>query len=248
MPAPTETVILEAELQKKRPDGPVLLIPEARDHQRHRHRSLAIMVIVLALGLVAVVAAGTVAFRSRDSQSTGEGRPATASELKADSATCQDFWKLMLRHSPLAGRAPALLPAVTVSDVRGTDAALLYIDGPGEWTCFLSSSSVVGLGGSPDGSFSRTPSAADPVTLSSPALWTKVNVKFQMVEGQAARDVSSITLTLSGRTRVRPTLRGGYFVAFWPGTASVVSSSYRIGNAAYQSGGAPPSPTQEFDG
>lgn len=248
MAAPTETVILEAELHQKRPDGPVLLIPEARGRQRHRHRRVAVMVIVLALGLVAVVAAGTVLFRG-GAPSAGEGGPATPTELKADSSACQSSWRTLRLQSPLSGRAPALLPAVTVSEVRGTYAALLYIKGPGSWTCFLSSpSSVVGLGGSTDGSFSRTPSASDPVTLSSPALFTNVKAKFQLVEGQAARDVSSITLTLSSGTKVRPTLRGGYFVAFWAGTASVVSSSYRIGNAAFQSGAAQPSPTQVFDG
>jgi hypothetical protein len=248
MAAPTETVILEAELHQKGPDGPVLLIPEARGHQRHRHRRLAIMVIVLALGLVAVIA-GTVFFRGGAQSAGGEGGPATPAELKADSSACQASWKAMRSQSPLSGSTPALLPAVTVSDVKGTYAALLYINGPGSWTCFLSSpSSVVGLGGSPDGSFSRTPSASDPVTLSSPALFTNVKAKFHLVEGQAARDVSSITLNLSRGTQVRPTLRDGYFVAFWPGTASVVSSSYRLGNAAYQSGAAPRSPSQEFDG
>jgi hypothetical protein len=206
------------------------------------------VLIVLALGIATIVTIGIVFFGG--TQSASDSGPATPAQLKVDAAACQAYWKSIAGlRSNLPGSEPATLPAVTVGDVRGSNAALLYMEPHGSWTCFLSSpSSVVGIEGSSDGSFSRTPSATEPVTMSSPALYTVVSDKFQLVEGQATQAVSSITLTLSDGTVVRPTLRGGYFLAFWPGTTSVVSSSYRVGKETYQSGGVPPSPIQEFRG
>lgn len=241
----TETTIAETGSRQTGADGPVLLIPEAGGHKQRRHRRRAIVVIALAFGVAAILSVGSVFLRGSDNAS--DSGPASPAQLRAESAACQSFWTSATDlSSHISGGGLATLPAVTVSDVRGSYAALLYMGSHGSVTCFLSSpSSVVGIEGG-DGSFSRTPTATNPVTLSSPSLFTNVGAKFQLVEGQAAPNVRSVTLTLSDGTVVHPTLSGGYLLGFWPGTTSAVSSSYRIGKSVHQSGGAPLSPAQLF--
>lgn len=222
-----------------------LLIPEARGHQQRRHRQFALIVLVSALGIAAISSVWFAFLQGP--RSASESGPATPAQLKVEGAACDAYWKSTAGlRSKLPGSEPATLPAMTVSDVRGSYTALLYMEPRGSWTCFLSSpSSVVGIMGG-DGSFSAAPSTTSPVTLSSPALITSVHAKFQLIEGQALREVSSITITLSDGTVVRPTLKDGYVLAFWPGTTSAVSSAYQIGDATYQASGAPASPSQEF--
>jgi hypothetical protein len=67
---------------------------------------------------------------------------------------------------------------------------------------------------------------------------------YLLVTGQAVRGVTSITLKLSDGTEVHPALGHGYFIAWWPGTATVVSSAFVAHGLVHHSGGAPSSPLQ----
>jgi hypothetical protein len=215
-----------------------LLIPEARQHQRWRYIRVTVIAIVAAL-VIAALAAVSVIFYQRSSSSLGEVRTA---QLKTASSSCRAFWAKAIPLFHHVGNFPATLPPYLLGDVGEQNAALLYQDSQYSMVCFLSSpSSVVGVG---TAGTSRTPSAAHPVTLSSPALYTDVNAKFQLVTGQALGGVTSITLTLSDGTVVHPALGHGYFIAWWPGMAPVVSSTFVDDGSVQHSGGAPSSPFQ----
>jgi hypothetical protein len=225
-----------------------LLIPEARQHQRWRYvRSIFIATIAAV-----VIAAGVGIFAIFSQRSTGAGEggaPFPTASATAASA-CRTFWakSVTLRNhmgSDLAPPPSTSLPPYIVGDVGGQFAGLLFVGSGGFYECFVKSpASVVGVGGSPDGSSSRTPTAAQPVTLSSPALFTDVKAKFQLVTGQATRGVTSISLKLSDGTMLHPALGHGYFISWWPGTATVVSSAFVADGSVHHSSGAPSSPLQ----
>ena len=189
----------------------------------------------LVIGALAVV---SVIFYQRSS-GTGKDR---AAQLRTASSSCRAFWAKGRPHGFPAADIPTTLPPFLLGDVGENNAALLFRDSQNSMVCFLRSpSSVVGV--STAGS-SSTPSAAHPVTLSSPALYSGVNARFQLVTGQALGGVTSITLTLSDGTVVHPALRHGYFIAWWPGMASVTSSTFVVDGSVQHSGGAPSSPFQ----
>ena len=234
--------------EQTRTQAAQLLIPEARHHQRWRYvRSIAIMILA-ALVVASAVAAFTI-FSQRSSGVGEDGAPLATASTTAASA-CRTFW---LKSAPLRSRVDgndltdphsAPLPPYIVGDVGEQNAALLFVGSGGFYQCFVKSpASVVGMGGSPDGSASRIPSGAHPITLSSPALFTNVKAKFQVVTGQAARGVTSITLKLSDGTMIHPVLGHGYFIAWWPSTATVVSSGFVSHGLVHHSGGAPSTPT-----
>jgi hypothetical protein len=227
-----------------------LLIPEARHHQRWRYLRSAIITVFAALVIAA--AAAVFSILSQRSSGVGEERAPLASASAAAASSCRTFWakSAPIRNhlgNDLTTPPSGPLPPYIVGDGGGQNAALLFVGSRGSYECFVGSpSSVVGMGGSPDGSTSRSPSAAHPVTLSSPALFTDSGAKFRVVTGQAARDVTSITLRLSDDTMIHPALGHGYFIAWWPGTATVVSSAFSIHGLVHRSGGAPSSPLHEF--
>jgi hypothetical protein len=225
-----------------------LLIPEARQHQRWRHVRSIFIVTIAAV----VIAAGVAVFAvfSQWSTGVGEGGAPFATSSSTAASACRTFWakSATIRNrmgNDLTPPPSAALPPYIVGDVGGENAGLLFVGSGGFYECFVKSpASVVGVGGSPDGSSSRTPSAEDPVTLSSPALFTNVGAKFQLVTGQAAPGVTSISLKLSDGTIIHPALGHGYFIAWWPGTATVVSSAFVAHGLVHHSGGAPSSPLQ----
>ena len=225
-----------------------LLIPEARQHQRLRYvRSIFIATIA---AVVIATGVGVFTIFSQVSTGVGEGGAPFAKASATAESACRTFWAksaTIRGHmgNDLAPPPSTSLPPYIVGDLGEQNAGLLFVGSGGSYECFVKSpASVVGVGGSPDGSSSRTPSAAHPVTLSSPELFTDIKAKFQLVTGQAARGVTSITLKLSDGTVVHPALGHGYFVAWWPGTATVVSSAFLAHGLVHHSGGAPSSPLQ----
>jgi hypothetical protein len=234
--------------QQTRTPPTELLIPEARQHQRWRYvRSIFIATIA---AIVIAAGVGVFAIFSQRSTGLGEGGASFATASATAASACRTFWakSATIRNhmgNDLAPPPSTSLPPYIVGDVGGQHAALLFVGSGGFYECFVKSpASVVGVGGSPDGSSSRTPSAMHPITLSSPALFTNVGAKFQLVTGQAAQDVTSITLELSDGKVIHPALRHAYFIAWWPGTATVVSSAFVAHGLVHHSGGAPSSPLQ----
>lgn len=218
-----------------------LLIPEARLHQRWRHMRITVVAGAAAV-VIATLAAVSVILSQRFSSFGGD----RAAQLTTASSSCRVFWTSAIRSTHPVGHYPATLPPYLLGDVGEQNAALLYQDSQRSFVCFLASpSSVVGISGG-TGSMSRSPSTAHPVTFSSPALFTDVRAKFQLVTGQAGRDVTSVTLTLSDGTVVHPTLGHGYLIAWWPGTATVVSSTFVAYGSVRHSDGAPSSPLQHW--
>ena len=225
-----------------------LLIPEARKRQRWRY----VRSILFAAMAAVVVAAGVAIFAIFSQRPAGVGESGTpfATASSTAASACRTFWakSTAIRNrmgNDLTPPPSTSLPPYIVGDVGGENAALLFVGSGGFYECFVKSpASVVGVGGSPDGSSSRTPSAVNPVTLSSPALFTNVGAKFQLVTGQAARGVASISLKLSNGTMIHPALGHGYFIAWWPGTATVVSSAFVAHGLVHHSRGAPSSPLQ----
>jgi hypothetical protein len=244
----SSTMTTASEQTRRQPTE--LLIPEARQHQRWRYVRSTAITILAALVIAATVAVFTI-LSQRSSGVGEEGAPLAAASATAASS-CRTFWAKsapIRKHmgNDLTTPPSTPLPPYVVGDVGEQNAALLFAGSGGFYECFVKSpSSVVGMGGSPDGSTSRSPSVAHPVTLSSPALFTDVGAKFQVVTGQAARGVTSITLKLSDSTMLHPALGHGYFIAWWPGTATVVSSAFVAHGVVHHSGGAPSSPPQQL--
>ena len=234
--------------QQARTPPTELLIPEARQHQRWRYVR-SILVATIAAFVIVGGSWGLRIFSQRSTGGSEDGAPFATASATAASA-CRTFWakSAPLRNhmgNDLAPPPSTRLPPYIVGDVGRQNAGLLFVGSGGFYECFLQTpASVVGVGGSPDGSSSRTPSAAHPLTLSSPALFTNVGAKFQLVTGQAARGVTSVTLKLSNGAVVHPALGHGYFIAWWPGTATVVSSAFVAHGSIHHSGGAPSSPLQ----
>lgn len=225
-----------------------LLIAEARQHQRWRYVRSIVVAIVAALALA--IGVGVFSILSQRSTGGREGGAPFATARASAASACRTFWaeSATLRNQTGRDQSPPpsfSLPPYVVGDVGEHDAALLFVGSGGYDECFVkmpaSVASVVGVGGSPDGTSSRTPSAAYPITLSSPALFTAFKAKFQEITGQAAPGVRSITLELSDGTTVHPALGHGYFIAWWPGTATVVSSTFVAHGLVHHAGGAPSS-------
>jgi hypothetical protein len=114
------------------------------------------------------------------------------------------------------GAVPSGPPAL--SDVRGPYSMLLYLDGDG--------GSTLCMGG---GSFVRVLPTPAPTAPAPPADGLVIDhlasgvVTF--VEGRVGSAVTGVTLTLDDGTRVTVTVGGGHFIAWWPGSEGVATST-----------------------
>ncbi len=213
---------------------PLLLIPEARDHRRRRYSRASIIIALICAALTAA----SVLLVQRLSPATGN----PTRQLTAASSSCRSFMSKLSRVSPLDGVPPADLPTAVVGGIQGSTGAILYQGHPGGWWCLLSTpSSVVAISGTTNGSLTRTPSAAQPVTIASPGFARERNTVFQLVAGQALREVTTIALTLTNGATITPTRAHGYWIAWWQGSASLESTSFSTHRGVY----AGPMPQQE---
>ena len=105
-----------------------------------------------------------------------------------------------------------------LSDVRGPYSMLLYLDGNGDSTLCMSGGSFVRVLPTPAPTAPAPP--ADGLVIDHLA---RGAVTF--VEGRVGSAVTGAGLTLDNGTRVTLTVGGGHFIAWWPGSEGVATST-----------------------
>lgn len=78
-----------------------------------------------------------------------------------------------------------------------------------------------------NGSPTPLPAPVDGVVLGGTGLDAEMGHPYTVEQGRAGPDVSAVSLTLTDGTTVTTTVGHGYFVAWWPGTATPTSVRFR---------------------
>jgi hypothetical protein len=105
-----------------------------------------------------------------------------------------------------------------LSDVRGPYSMLLYLDSDGGSTMCMSGGSFVRV--LPTSPPSAPAPAADGLVIDRVA-----GGAVTFVEGRVGSAVTGAALTLADGTRVTVTVGGGHFIAWWPGSEGVATST-----------------------
>lgn len=201
------------------------LVAEVSFSRKRTKRRRAFVVIA---GTVAVVIAIVMVLGGIEDRPAFAGWSATpiqssAAQLASVASTCQAQRASLSQLLP--GFNPGPLPPYVLGDVRGPYSVLLYVNAENSLVC-IDTPSGAGLFGSSGGSFSSAPSNQQDVTISTPAFINSPSGALRLVTGQAGTDVTSISITLSDGSVVTPTLSNGYFLAWWPSSANIMSTSF----------------------
>jgi hypothetical protein len=220
--------------------GTLVELIESEQRAMLRRRRLIVTggaIVLLAIGIVLTI--GSFGGSSAYAGWSPDPTQPTASQMASATTACQEdittVWQSGNSLTPSDPAFPKQLPPFVVGDFRGPYSALLYQDSHDTFTCLVSttSSHAIGLTGG-SGLFFGTPSDTTPVAMSTPALMTDNGAPLQLVEGETLRDVTSLSFTLSNGTTVSPTLEHGYFLVWWPGTASISTTTYEADGSAHQ--------------
>jgi hypothetical protein len=187
-----------------------------------RRRRLARWATVSAAAVGAVVVVLVVG-------TSGSG-PASAFAGWTPSPTTPGDGEQQAAESACQQRNPGLASATpTVTDTRGPDSLLVYVQGGATTTCVTGQVQL--------GTVALTRAAAGTLTASGTIAPQSIGLEFaadgqafREMTGQVATDVTAVTVGLQGGSSVQATVANGWFAAWWP-----VSQDIESGQALTQS-------------
>jgi hypothetical protein len=133
-------------------------------------------------------------------------------------AQAQSSCQQQLAHLP--ARLPATGGDPVLSDVRGPFTVVIYATATSSTTCFSGPSFTTVSGSQGAGALP----AAGKIQFSSSQFSTPGASPYTLVDGRTGSDVTGISLLLDSGQRVQAALAGGWFEAWWPGSARATSA------------------------
>ena len=189
--------------------------PERRAHRRLVGGMGALAVAGAATAAVLLIAGGPAASTAFAGWRAAPTAPAPG-QLPAAEASCPAGGPSPGGKVGPPGAVPSGPPAL--SDVRGPYSMLLYLDGDGGSTLCMSGGSFVRVLPTPAPTAPAPP--ADGLVIDHLA-----SGAVTFVEGRVGSAVTGAALTLDDGTRVTVTVGGGHFIAWWPGSEGVATST-----------------------
>ncbi|HEY1989566.1 MAG TPA: hypothetical protein VGG43_08890 [Acidimicrobiales bacterium] len=139
----------------------------------------------------------------------------TGNQLTQAEASCQGLLASRPGGLPATGGDPIL------TDVRGPFTVAIYANATSSTTCFTGPSFTTVSG--TQGAEALPPSGK--IQFSSSHLTTRAASPYTLVDGRSGSDVTGVSLLLDNGQRVQATLAGGWFEAWWPGSANATSAA-----------------------
>jgi hypothetical protein len=175
-----------------------------------RQRRMPVLPALGALGVsggaAAVVAAVTLGSSAAPAYAgwSATPTPPTAGQLAAAERQCS-----------------ANLGTPVLTDTRGPYTASIYADATSSHTCLQGGSLSIASGG---GGPNQTHVRAGQVQLFGSGMEDSSGRALTLVDGRVGAGVTSVTIHRSDGTSVKATVSGGWYLAWWPGTAKATAA------------------------
>jgi hypothetical protein len=149
--------------------------------------------------------------------------PPTSGQLSAVDATCQARLAQAAQLAP-SDKTPHLrAPFIPeLSDVRGPYTVTLFGDGVGAGALCISTPGATSLRAIAS---SATGAGAGAIAVDQVSVLAREGQPYTLVEGRTGDRVTAVTLALGDGSTVTATSGDGLFVAWWPGSQTIVSAA-----------------------
>ena len=138
----------------------------------------------------------------------------TGNQLAQAEASCQAQVASRPGGPPTTGGDPVL------TDVRGPYSVAIYATATSSTTCFTGPSFTSVSGSEGAGALP----ASGKIQFSSSHMTIRGGSPYTLVDGRTGADVTGVSFLLDNGQRVQATLAGGWFEAWWPGSANATSA------------------------